>query len=90
MENLGFRQNFRVDPNDPEPLGRCDGCGFHWNLSDLRPQLEWAGEGLRDTGLLKCPRCLDEPNPQLRTIVLKPDPEPARNPRPDDDPIIDA
>jgi hypothetical protein len=89
-ENLGFRENFTVDPNNPEPIGQCDRCGGHFNLSALKPQMEWAGDSLMPTGGRHCPGCLDEPNEQLRTIILKPDPEPAEEPRPDDSGFIDA
>jgi len=33
--------------------------------------------------LLKCPYCLDEPQPQLRTIIIPPDPDPVYEARPE-------
>jgi len=33
--------------------------------------------------LLKCPYCLDEPQPQLRAIIIPPDPDPVYNARPE-------
>jgi len=33
--------------------------------------------------LLKCPHCYDEPNPQLRAIVIPADPDPVYNARPE-------
>ena len=58
----------------------CDRCGFQYKLNQLRPQFT----DLRNTGLLVCPSCLDEENPQLQ-LGRWPinDPEALRDPRPD-------
>jgi hypothetical protein len=79
---LGGGTHYRVDHNNPDPLARCDRCGFTYNLSDLKPQMEWRGLSLADTGWKVCPRCLDQPDPQLRTVILKPDPESVIEARP--------
>ncbi len=79
---LGGARHYEVDEDNPRPLGRCDRCCWIWNLDRLRMQQEWRGMALMDTGLMVCPRCLDQPNPSLRTIILKPDPEPVENARP--------
>lgn len=54
-----------------------------WALSDLKPQAEWRGRDLvMIKGLLVCEICMDVPNQQDRTIKLRPDPVPVRDPRP--------
>lgn len=72
----------RTSARSPRAKGECQCCGFWWPLLSLRRQMEWAGTSLRDTGFLVCPRCLDVPQPQLRTLILPPDPIPVPNPRP--------
>jgi hypothetical protein len=81
---LGGSNHYEVDEENPRPVGACDCCKFTYNLDQLRPQTEWRGVALMPTGFLHCPRCLDVPNATLRTIILKPDPEPVTNPRPGD------
>ena len=71
----------RVNPQNPEALGQCSRCSFWYNLVDLQWQMQWAGSRLFNTGVLVCPRCLDIPTEQLRTIVLNPDPPPVLNAR---------
>ena len=58
----------------------CDRCGFQYKLHQLKPQFT----DLKNTGLLVCPTCLDEENPQLQ-LGRWPvdDPQAVRNPRPD-------
>jgi hypothetical protein len=75
-------RNATSDPHDG-PWARCDGCGFQWNLPRLSYQREWAGFTLVNKHLLKCPYCLDEPQPQLRAIVIPPDPDPVYEARPE-------
>jgi hypothetical protein len=52
-------------------------------LPRLSYQREWAGFTLVNKHLLKCPYCLDEPQPQLRAIVIPPDPDPVYEARPE-------
>jgi hypothetical protein len=70
-----------VNPSNPEAWGQCDECGFWYNLRELGFQMEWAGTHLYNTGSLRCPRCLDVPQEQFRTIILPPDPPPIFNSR---------
>lgn len=70
-----------VDPDRPRAFGKCDRCGDQCNLVNLRPQMQYAGPGLVDTGWLVCETCLDVPNPGLRTVIIPPDPLAVRNPR---------
>lgn len=72
---------FNVSRTNPEARGVCDRCGSHWQRSVLQFQFQWVGPTLRSLGSLVCPRCLDIPQEQLRTILIPPDPEPIRNPR---------
>jgi hypothetical protein len=72
----------KVNPNSPEAWAVCDRCGFYRNTSDLVWQVEWAGQHLYNIRILVCrDRCYDTPNPQLRTVILPPDPLPVLNAR---------
>jgi hypothetical protein len=70
-----------VDTEHPTPFAVCDRCGFWWNLPDLSFQREWAGPSLINLQREVCPRCVDQPQEQLRTIILPPDPPPVINAR---------
>jgi hypothetical protein len=72
-----------VDPSNPACWASCDRCGLLYNLNALSWQLEWAGPSLINKRLLVCSKCLDTPNPQLRALVLPPDPPPIFNARPE-------
>jgi hypothetical protein len=71
----------RVNPNSPEAFGECDSCGIVYNLADLTWQMDWAGNRIYNKRSLRCHRCLDVPQEQLRTIILPPDPLPVVNAR---------
>ena len=73
----------RINARHPEALGVCDRCNFTHNLVDLRWQHQWAGPQLQNLRFLVCNSCMDEPNPQLRTLLIPADPLPVLNPRPD-------
>ena len=73
----------RVSARRPSALGICDRCQGTYNLIDLRWQWFWAGMNLQNSQLLVCNGCYDEPNQQLRTIIIPPDPLPVFNPRPE-------
>lgn len=73
----------KISSRNPEAAGRCDACGFIYLLSELRPQLQWAGNKLINLRQLVCRRCNDIPQTQLRAIVLPADPMPVLNPRPE-------
>jgi hypothetical protein len=49
----------------------------------MKFQFQWQGFSLVNLRLLVCDRCLDVPQPQLRTIIIPPDPLPIYNPRPE-------
>ena len=67
----------------PRAWAVCDDCGFLYNKSELQWQYEWQGARTQNTNMLKCDRCLDELQEQLRVIVLPADPTPVSNPRPE-------
>ena len=73
----------RVDADNPRAWATCDRCGFNYNLMALNWQYDWRGAALGNLHLLVCDKCLDEPSPWLRTIVLPPDPPPLINARPE-------
>jgi len=73
-----------IDPSAPRAIGVCDRCGLLYNLQALTYQAQWAGAQLINTQLRVCETCYDEPNEQLRTIRLPPDPPPVLDARPED------
>ena len=70
-----------VDPRDPAAFAICDLCGLRFNHRDLRWNHEWGGVKIYNTRSLRCWRCEDVPQEQLRSIVLPPDPLPILNAR---------
>lgn len=73
----------RVNSRSPEAQGCCDRCYFNFSLNDLTWQYQWSGVKLQNLRLLVCSECLDVPQPQLKTIIIPPDPIPVLNPRPE-------
>ena len=71
----------RTNPNNPQAHAICDRCGFRYNLVNLRWQFDWRGAALMNLRLLVCSTCYDEPQQQLRSIVVPADPVPVENPR---------
>ena len=71
----------RVSARNPQAFAICDNCGFMYNHTDLRWQFDWAGNKLINKRQLVCRRCNDQPQNQLRAIVLPADPTPIMNPR---------
>lgn len=66
----------------PSSLGCCERCGFNYYHSELQWQFEYLGPSLQNKYILVCTRtCLDVPQPQLKPIILPPDPMPIQNPR---------
>lgn len=52
-----------------------------YNHVNLRWQYDWRGASLQNLKLLVCSPCYDEPQAQLRAIVVPADPVPITNPR---------
>lgn len=76
--------HIKVSRKDPHAAAQCDRCGFYYNHTALRWQYEWRGDSVKNIYWLVCKRCLDNPQPQLKTRRIPPDPVPIKNPRPDD------
>lgn len=72
-----------IDRNRPSALGNCDRCDMTYLHRDLSWQFQWSGPRLQNIRILVCPSCKDEPQMQLRTILIPPDPLPILNPRQD-------
>lgn len=72
-----------TNPSAPEAFGVCDGCGFWFQLHTLKYQFEWQGTQLVNLKYRHCSKCMDTPNPQLKTRMPGPDPIPVRDPRPE-------
>lgn len=70
-----------ADPTHPRAFAVCDRCGLWTHLDQLRWQMDWRGTALANLRILVCPHCYDTPQPQLRSIVLPPDPVPVMNAR---------
>jgi hypothetical protein len=75
--------HYEVDVNAPRAKGVCDRCGQLWQHSQLRWQFQWVGPRLQNLRFLVCPPCYDKPQPNIRTIVIPPDPIPIMNARPE-------
>lgn len=73
----------RISARNPRAAAVCDRCGGVFNHVDLAFQYDWAGANLIRKNLLVCRPCMDQPQSQLRAIVLPADPPPIMNPRPE-------
>lgn len=71
----------KTDPRNPRAFAICDRCALWYNHYQLRWQYDWAGASLINKRILVCDTCYDEPQNQLRAIVLPADPVPIINPR---------
>lgn len=71
----------RTSAKNPQAFAVCDRCGIWYNHVNLRFQYDWRGASLQNLKLLVCNTCYDEPQAQLRAIVVPADPVPITNPR---------
>ena len=71
-----------ADIAKPSPWFCCDRCGFRKMKNDAAFQWDFRGLALKNLRLLVCPVCLDNPQPQLKPIIIGPDPIPVKDPRP--------
>jgi hypothetical protein len=71
----------KISSTSPQAAAICDRCGFVYNHVNLRWQFDWRGTSLQNIRLLVCDTCYDEPQQQLRAIVVPADPVPIVNPR---------
>lgn len=73
----------RTSRSNPQAHAICDRCGGRYNHSSLSWQYDWAGASIINKRILVCNHCMDDPQQQLRAIVLPADPVPILNPRPE-------
>lgn len=73
----------RTDPTSPRGWATCARCNFVGNLEDFQFQLQFRGLSLYNTQILVCQPCLDEPQRQLGSVILPPDPPGLLNARPE-------
>lgn len=76
-----FHGRANVDPQHPSAWACCDNCGMLVNRRDLDWDVDWYGSKIQRTGYLVCPRCIDDPQEQLRAMAIPVDPPDVRNPR---------
>jgi hypothetical protein len=74
--------------NDPRGIALCDYSGLMVRHADLIRQMEYRGTGLVWTGFLVYKKFADKPNAQNLTPLIKLDPVPLPNSRPDSE--VDA
>lgn len=72
-----------TDPTAPAAWGTSDRGGWIGNHKNLLWAVQWRGTQLRRTGSLVYPDEWDEPQRQLGTIIIPPDPVPIMNARPE-------
>jgi len=74
----------KFDAKSPRGLAICDGCGFMVQHTHLREKKDYRGGSVPvGLSLRVCASCDDVPQPYYRRLLLKPDPVPLKNPRPD-------
>lgn len=72
-----------ADMERPEAFATCDRCNFRYNRSQLVWQFDFRGLREQNLRILVCTRtCNDVANPQLKPIIVGPDPVPVKDPRP--------
>jgi hypothetical protein len=78
------RNQPNFDAKSPRGLAICDGCGFMVQHTQLREKKDYRGGSVPvGLSLQVCASCDDVPQPYYRRLLLKPDPVPLKNPRPD-------
>lgn len=73
----------RTNPRSPRAWATCQRCGFVFNLEKLNWQYDWRGIKLMPLNVQVDHRCLDEPQRQLGSIILPPDPPSVPNALPE-------
>ena len=73
----------RTSAKSPQAHAICDRCGFRYNFVDLKWQFDWRGASLQNLKLLVCNTCYDNPQEQLRAIIVPADPTPIIQARPE-------
>lgn len=75
-------KRYKVNVKNPLGYGICDKTQFIMRHCDMVKQMEYLGDSLQWTGYMVGKWYADKPNPSLKPVVLKPDPVPLDNPRP--------
>ena len=73
----------KVDPENPRAWATCDRSGFQVQHDEMLWQLQWAGTQIVNERFLVHPDFWDEPQRQLGSLILPPDPPPIMNARPE-------
>lgn len=71
----------QTNPAAPSAWATDDRSGFVGNHKNLRYQMQWSGNRLVRTGALVFADQYDEPQRQLGTVMIPPDPTPVFNAR---------
>lgn len=71
----------RTSSKNPQAFAVCDRCAIWYNHYQLKWQYDWAGASMINKRILVCDTCYDDPQEQLRAIVVPADPVPIINPR---------
>jgi hypothetical protein len=71
----------RTSARNPQAFAICDRCAIWYNHYQLKWQYDWAGASLINKRILVCDTCYDNPQEQLRAIIIPADPTPIVNPR---------
>ena len=71
----------RTSARNPQAHAICDRCGFRYNHVNLHWQYDWRGASMMNIRILVCNTCYDDPQEQLRAIVIPADPVPIDQPR---------
>jgi hypothetical protein len=72
------------DAKSPRGLAICDGCGFMVQHTELRQKKDNRGGSVPvGLSLRVCASCDDVPQPYFSRLLLRADPIPLKNPRPD-------
>ena len=87
MRARGHGKYTKMNLRNPQAIGTCDVSGFMCRRADMVEQMRYVGSGLVGTKLLVNPKFYSEPNPQELVPIIKVDPKPIVNPRPNN--IID-
>lgn len=74
-----------MSKNNPRGIGRCDYSGLMVQQRAMIRQMEYRGTGLVWTGYYVNPKFADDPNPQNLTPLIRLDPVPLLNARPDNE-----
>lgn len=68
----------KTSSSSPQAFGVCQRCGVWYNRHRLRNQYDWRGAALLPLYVFVCDDCYDEPQEQLRAIVVPADPIPVQ------------